>query len=447
MAETPAPPPPPPFHPEFAHHAKPRLRPVRGFPAQAGEHMILGLADARQISDKVVFTHPAAQVILPLMNGERTIDQIVTEVGRGLQRPMLETLVAQLDDAGLLYGPNFDEMLVKMRSDFDRSPNLPPASTATIAEALAGAALGEASTEEERTAAGPDKLRAAFDQWIDQALKDAPDPSFNELPRAIVVPHIDYPRGWLNYASAWGRMRLVDRPDRVIILGTNHFGEGTGVVGCDKGYQTPLGTCAIDTAALEILRSKLGEAFLANRYDHEREHSIELQVPWIQHVLGEDEKGEHVKVLGVLVHDPAVNNGESYDGAGVALEPFVAALREVIETLPGKTLVVASADLSHVGPSFGDQQTLAGDDEAPTQFRNKIFQHDREMIELVRQNKPSELIGSMAWQQNPTRWCSTGNLVATLMAVKPKDVRVLNYAAALDQQGLGMVSSVSMVMN
>jgi len=425
----------------------PRLRPVRGFPAKSGEQMILGLADARQISDKVVFTHPGAQLILPLMNGERTIDQIVTEVGRGLQRPMLETLVAQLDDAGLLFGPRYEEMLQKMRSDFDRAPNLPPASTAAIAEALAGAALGESSTEEQRAEAGPEKLRAAFDQWIDQALKDAPDPSFNELPGAIVVPHLDYPRGWLNYASAWGRLRLVDRPDRVIVLGTNHFGEGTGVVGCDKGYQTPLGTCELDKDVMGLMKSRLGEALFACRYDHEREHSIELQVPWIQHVLGEDEKGEHVRIFGALVHDPAVNNGESYDGKGVALDPFVSALRECLETLPGKTLIVASADLSHVGPSFGDQQTLAGDEEPAAQFRNKIFQHDREMIEMVRQNKPGELVGAMAWQQNPTRWCSTGNMVATLLAVKPREVRVLNYAAAVDQQGLGMVSSVSMVMN
>ncbi len=452
MTDTPAPAPTPPptppqFDPAAAHQQRPKLRPVRGFPAQAGDQTVLGLADARQISDKIVFAHPGAQLILPLMNGERTVDQIVSEVGRGLQRSMLEGLVAQLDDAGLLFGPRFDEMVGKMRSDFDRTPNLPPASTAAIAEALAAAALGEDSTEEQRAEAAPDKLRAALDQWIDQALKDAPDPSFNDLPRALVVPHLDYPRGWLNYASAWGRMRLVDRPDRVIVLGTNHFGEGTGVVGCDKGYQTPLGTCELDESVMALMKSKLGDALFTCRYDHEREHSIELQIPWIQHVLGEDEKGAHVKVFGALVHDPAVNNGDSYDGKGVALDPFVDALREAITTLPGRTLVVASADLSHVGPSFGDQQTLAGDDEAPAKFRDKVFQHDREMIELVRQNKPGELVGAMAWQQNPTRWCSTGNLVATLLAVKPAEVRVLNYAAAVDQQGMAMVSSVSMVMN
>ena len=57
------------------------------------------------------------------------------------------------------------------------------------------------------------------------------------------------------------------------------------------------------------------------------------------------------------------------------------------------------------------------------------------------------IVAAMAWQQNPTRWCSTGNLVATLKTVEPETVAILNYAAALDQQGLGMVSSAAIVIN
>lgn len=447
--DTPAPdaPVPPQFDASQPHQQQPKLRPVRGFPAQAEGKMLLGLSDARQISDRVVFLAPAAQIILPLMDGQRSLEQICAEVGRGLTREILEPLIAQLDDAGLLFGPVYEALLAKVKTDFDATPILPPASTAAIADAFVQAAIGESVTAEQKAAEGPKRLRAAFDEWMAQALKDAPNPSFNELPKAIVVPHIDYPRGWLNYGAVWGRMRVVDRPERVVILGTNHFGESTGVVGCDKGYQTPLGTCDIDGAMLELMNKELGERLFANRYDHEREHSIELQIPWIQHVLGPDDKGAYCKVFAALVHDPTVNSGESYDGKGVGLQAFVAALRKAIAELPGKTLVVSSADLSHVGPSFGDEQALAGDEEAPTQFRNKVFQHDREMLDLVRQNKPDELVSSMAWQQNPTRWCSIGNLVATMMAVQPREVTLLNYAAALDQQGLGMVSSASIVMN
>src|SRR6185295_3809959 len=90
------------------HQQRPKLRAIRGFPARMGEQVVLGLADARQISDKVVFAPPAVQAILPLMNGERTLDEVVTAVGRGLTRQILESFVAQLDEAGLLFGPNFD---------------------------------------------------------------------------------------------------------------------------------------------------------------------------------------------------------------------------------------------------------------------------------------------------------------------------------------------------
>lgn len=442
-----APAPVPPFDASKPHHMKPKLRPVRGFPAQLGQQTVLGLADARQISQKVVFTMPAAQVILPLMDGSRSVDEITGQVGRGLTRPILEQLVAQLDDAGLLFGPTFDGMVAKMRQEFDSSPTLPPASTAAFADALVNQEFGENTTDEQRTEHGPRKMREAFDQWIAKALESAANPSFDELPKAVVAPHIDYARGWVNYANVWGRLRVADRPDRVVILGTNHFGLGTGVTACDKGYESPLGICPADEQFVGELRKRLGDKVFEHRFDHEREHSIELQIPWIQHCLGPDEAGNYCRVVGILVHDPSVNNGESYDGTGIGLQAFVDAMKAILAEIPGKTLIVSSADLSHVGPAFGDQQKLGGDEAEATAFRNRIFQHDREMLELIRQNKPEDLVAAMAWQQNPTRWCSTGNLVAALKLVEPSKVEVLHYAAAMDPQGLGMVSSAAMAMS
>ncbi|MCC6426691.1 MAG: AmmeMemoRadiSam system protein B [Phycisphaerales bacterium] len=437
----------PQFDAALPHQTKPRLRPVRGFPAKAGEQTVLGLADARQISDKVVFTMPAAQLILPMLDGNKSIDEIVTAVGRGLTRPIVEQLVAQLDDAGLLFGPKFDELVVKMKKDFDSTANLPPASTAAFADSLAQQELGENASEAQKGEVGATKLREMFDAWIAQALQKVENPSYNTLPKAIIAPHIDYPRGWLNYAAIWGRLRVVDRPDRVVILGTNHFGEATGIVGCDKGYSTPLGTCEADQALVSAMRQRLGDALYEHRYDHEREHSIELQIPWIQHILGKDDAGNFCKVYGVLIHDPTVNSGESYDGKGIGLDAFIAALRESLAQLGGTTLIVSSADLSHVGAAFGDQvQTLAGEEQTATEFRNKVFQHDRDMLNLVREAKPDELIASMAWQQNPTRWCSIGNLVAAIKIVEPSSIEIVNYAAAMDEQGLGMVSSAAGVM-
>lgn len=449
----------PKFNPSASHMQKPRLRPVRGFPLEVQGQQMLGLADARQISDKMAMLPPAAQFILPLMDGTRGLDEITGQVGRGLTRGVLEHIVAQLDDAGLIEGPTFDEMRAKMRSEFDAQPVLPPSSTAQFADALADAAVNEGleeggtprpATQEERDQLGPVRLRMIMDQWIAAALKDAPKPSFDALPRAVVAPHLDYQRGWINYAATWGRLRVVDRPDRVVILGTNHFGESTGVCGCDKGYQTPLGTCEVDTDLVRELTARLGPEgatrLFQNRFDHEREHSIELQIPWVQHCLGADEQGRFPKVFGALIHDPTVKDGESYDGNGLALNAFVDALRATIAALPGRTLVVASADLSHAGQAFGDQVVLVGDAPEAAQAREKIFNHDRQMLQMVLQNKPQELVAAMAWQQNPTRWCSIGNIVATMMVTQPSTIEWLNYSAAMDEQGMTLVSSASLAM-
>jgi predicted class III extradiol MEMO1 family dioxygenase len=444
--QTPPAPAAPQFDPGSPHHQRPKLRQIRGFSAKANDAPALGLADARQISQRIVFTSPAAQHILPLMDGERSIDDIVNQIGRGLERRSVELLVAQLDDAGLLHGPKFDEMWEEFTSSFDSSENLPPSVTANFADQLAKQDLGEDATDEQIAELAPQKLREVFDQFIEKALENADNPSFDELPRAIIAPHLDYPRGWNNYATVWGRMRVVDRPDRVIILGTNHYGRSTGVCGCDKGFETPLGVCAVDTDIVAKLRHRLGEALFEHRYDHEREHSIELQVAWIQHVLGADEAGNYPKVFAALIHDPAANNGESYDGRGVGLMPFVETMRKVIDELDGRTLIVSSADLSHVGPAFGDQQPMVGESPEAAAARNQILTHDREMLDLLRQKKVEELVASMAWQQNPTRWCSTGNLVATLKIVEPERIEILSYAGAMDPQGAALVTSTAVAM-
>jgi AmmeMemoRadiSam system protein B len=449
----------PPAQPKFdadkPHQMRPKLRRVRGFPVGAQtpdgkQQVLLGLADAQQISDKMVATVPAAQQILPLFDGSHTPGEVASEVGKGLTADFVESLIAQLDDAGLLEGPRFDAMLGAFRTQFDSSDTLPPGSSMQLAEALAAQALGEDATDEQKEALAGEKLAEAMDQWIDQALAKASDPSLDELPRAIVAPHIDYPRGWINYGAIWGRLRVTDRPDRVVILGTNHFGFATGVCGCDKGFESPFGVCAADTELIERLRSALGpedaERLFANRYDHEREHSIELQIPWIQHCLGKDEAGEYAKVFGVLIHDPAVNNGESYDGNGLALQPFVDAMKKVLAELPGRTLVVSSADLSHAGPAFGDQRQLAGDDAEAQAFRQRIARQDQELLKFVVERRPDDLIASMAWQQNPTRWCSTGNLVAALKIVEPEEVKLLSYVAAMDPQGASLVSQAALAM-
>jgi len=441
----------PTFDPNAEHMTRPKLRPVRGFPLQANgpdgqPAQLLGLADARQISDRIVATAPAFQVVLPMMDGSRDIDQIVGEVGRGLQAPQLQTFVAQLDDAGLLEGPTFDKLQAKLRTQFDETDILPPGKTAEYADQLVMAEIGKDATDEQKAGKGPEKLRAWLDECMAKALEKAEQPSFDTLPKAIVAPQADYRLTWPNYATVWGRMRVVDRPDRVVVLGTNNFGTSTGVCGCDKGFASPLGESPADAGLIESLRKSLGDKLFENRFDHEREHSIETQMPWIHHCLGSDDAGNFPPVFAALIHDPVVNNGESYDGNGIGLETFIGAMKSALAELGGTTLFVVSADLSHVGRAYGDQQPLVGDDEQAKSFRDMVVKTDRDHLQSIRDGKVDELVTSIAWQQNPTRWNSLGSLVAAHKIIEPDKVDLINYMAAVDQQGIALVSTAAMAM-
>ncbi|MEM9065476.1 MAG: AmmeMemoRadiSam system protein B [Planctomycetota bacterium] len=439
------------FDPDAAHMVRPKLRAVRGFPLQANgpdgqPKPLLGLADARQISDRIVATAPAFQVVLPMLDGSRSVDQIVTEVGRGLQTDQLQGFVAQLDDAGLLEGPTFEALENKLHQQFDETDILPPGKTAEYADQLVMAAMGQEATDEQKAAEGPNRLRAWLDECMNKALESAQKPSYDALPAVLVAPQADYRLAWPNYAAAWGRARVVDRPDRVIVLGTNNFGACTGVCGCDKGFASPLGESMVDAELVGKLRNSLGDKFFESRFDHEREHSVEAQMPWIHHCLGAGEDGAFPMIFAALVHDPAVNNGESYDGNGVSLEGFVEAVRGAIGELGGKTLIVVSADLSHVGRAYGDQMPLVGEDEEAKSFRDTVVRTDRDHLTSIQDGKLDELITTIAWQQNPTRWNSLGSLVAAHKIAQPSKTEVLNYMAAVDQQGISLVSSAAMAM-
>lgn len=442
------------FDPASERQQRPVLRPIRGFvaPAQGPDGktiQLLGLADAKQISPKVVLTQPAMQAVLPLFNGEHTLDDVVAQVGRGLTRQHLEPFVAQLYDAGLIEGQVFEDMWSQMKADFDSTEVLPPAQTAAMADSIVDQQIqkehGRPATEEEKAELGRERLAAQMTAMMNQSLEKAEDPSFDVLPKAIVAPYVPFAQGFLLYGSLYGRLRVVDRPARIVVLGTNHFGEATGVCGCDKGFRTPMGESPADREMIAFMREKLGEGLFAHRYDHEREHSIELQAAWLQHVFG-DESGQNPPIFAALVHDPVVNDGQSYDGKGVAFQPFVDALRAAIESLPGPTLIVGSAELSHVGPTYGDNVQLAGNAPEVEANRRKVIDQDQALIRMLTENKPMDLVSSLAWQQNPTRWSSTGSIVATMLAAQPSEVRLIQYGGTMDQQGTAMISAVSLAM-
>jgi MEMO1 family protein len=146
------------------------------------------------------------------------------------------------------------------------------------------------------------------------------------VPKALIAPHAGYIYSGPIAAAAYARLAPArELITRVVVLGPSHFvGFGGLAVSSAEAWQTPLGAVAIDRPVVQ----RLIEAKLVGVLDaaHAREHSLEVQIPFLQRALGEF----------ALV--PIV--------AGDASPEAVAALLDTVWGGP-ETLIVISTDLSH----------------------------------------------------------------------------------------------------
>ena len=182
---------------------------------------------------------------------------------------------------------------------------------------------------------------------IDEMLAHVAEPPITDRILAVVAPHAGYqysgPVAAYTYAALRGR-----KFSRVVVIAPSHY-ESFGFSSVYEGdaYVTPLGLVHVDKAFARKLASMSSTLRLSSQ-GHDAtsagaEHAIEVQLPWLQRVLGDFE----------LV--PVVMGDQSYESSralGVALAKLIQS-----ENKNGETLIVASSDLSHFH-TYGDAVTI-----------------------------------------------------------------------------------------
>jgi AmmeMemoRadiSam system protein B len=156
-----------------------------------------------------------------------------------------------------------------------------------------------------------------------------------QCPKALIVPHAGYVYSGPIAASAFALVKpYADRIQRVVLVGPAHrvYVDGLVSPGATR-LRTPLGEMVVDAAAAE---------FPANPTAHAREHSLEVELPFLQRVV------PHAKIVPL---------------AGTRAKPEV--VGAALAKLWGgpETLIVISSDLSHYLPYAEgrrvDEQTCA----------------------------------------------------------------------------------------
>lgn len=170
----------------------------------------------------------------------------------------------------------------------------------------------------------PQQLREMLQPWLksDQVRQPA---------TGVVVPHAGYVYSGMIAGATFARVEV---PQRVVILGPNHHGLGhPAAVYAEGNWLTPLGSVPVDAAfAAALLRSCPGT--VADQAAHRFEHSLEVQVPFLQLC------NEQLRIVPVCLGHLSL---QELLAIGDGLGGLIAADGE-------PTLIVASSDMTHYEP-------------------------------------------------------------------------------------------------
>jgi AmmeMemoRadiSam system protein B len=384
---------------------------------------MLLLRDPLHLSDTTIAIPRPLAPLLGLMDGTR--DEAGLEAalrvraGVRLAHGLLPKLLTDLDEALLLDNERFTAARTEALAAYQRAPFRP-------------VTLDSASFPPD-----PDRAAARLQAYVDAlpplnaAVEDRPI-------RGVISPHIDYQRGGPVYAEVWRAAAQAAREaDLAIILGTDHQGSDGALTLTRQSYATPWGTLPTDVQIVENLAEALGQdAAFAEELHHRGEHSIELAAVWLHFVRD----GQPVPVVPVLCG----SFGAFVAGKGdpATHEPFAATL-DVLHRVLGsrRTLVVAAADLAHVGPAFGDPYGL--DFVAKAQLRNA----DERLLEAIYAGDATSFFDQLKAEGDRRNVCGLPPIYLTLRLLDETCGEPAGYdLCPADPQGLSYVTIAGVIL-
>jgi AmmeMemoRadiSam system protein B len=217
----------------------------------------------------------------------------------------------------------------------------------------------------------------------------------------LVCPHAGYMYSGPVAAHAYYELALDGKPDVVVLFGPNHSGYGSALAVMNEGFwRTPLGDVEIDG---ELANQVVRESRITDIDDsaHSFEHSIEVQLPFLQYLYGSEFK---VVPICFLMQDLS-----SAREVGQA----------VAKVLAGKNgIVIASSDMTH----YESQESAE--------------RKDKMVLEAVKAMDKAKLYSVIEAERVSA--CGYGPIAALMIAAKileAKEAKLLCYKTSGDVIG------------
>jgi MEMO1 family protein len=395
---------------------RPRLRSLEAFPVEQNGERLIGLRDPGGFTDQIALLPIPLLDLVSLFDGEHTIADIseILARRRGGEAPGPEDIakiIERFDEAGFLDSPGFALLKERIESDWLARPHRPAAHAA-------GAYAGEA-----------DALRSQIDGFFTHregpGLPSAGASASRKI-AGLIAPHIDFHRGGPTYG--WAYRALLERSDAdlFVILGTCHAGMTEPFAATLKPYETPLGAAAVDRDVFEALQRRYGHDLLAAETAHRAEHSIEFQAVMLRRLMG-DKPFSILPILASFLHEAIWGEGEPESDPRVPR--FLDALGETLHATRQRVCVIASVDLAHVGPRFGDAEP-----NTPA-FLAHVAGEDRRMLDAVMAGEARAFFESVAADGDRRRICGLSPIYAFLRALPGARGELLRYSQWPDPAG------------
>jgi len=153
--------------------------------------------------------------------------------------------------------------------------------------------------------------------------------AYKEKAISVISPHAGYVYSGKVAGSVFSSITL---PENFVILGPNHQDVSTGISIMRQGvWETPLGDVSINTTLAALIMKQSG-ILKENAESHSQEHSLEVQIPFIQY-LKKNISFVPISIANFATYDDLVELGK--------------AIAEAIREYDQDVLIVASTDMSH----------------------------------------------------------------------------------------------------
>ena len=407
-------------------HSRPTIRAVESIVVPDREHgRVLVLRDTQGVTDAHAVIPPVLVPVVSRFTGRKTCEEIAREasleLGADVPVAAVVELATQLERGLFLDGAPFRE------------------ARARVVQTFAEAAVRPATHAGGAYHREPGKLRRYIEESCLAAANGAPVAASRAGTMvALVAPHIDPWRGAVGYGHAYGALgaALPAEADTFVLFGTSHAPMREPFALCRKAFATPLGDVEADLEAIDALAARAdGFDPYADQFNHKREHSLEFQAVFLKHLRGD----RPLRIVPVLAGLGAQQQTGEDPDRDVRVARFLDGVRALVEERPGRVVVVAGADMAHVGPRFGDAAAYDEDERAALEGA------DRASLERAAAVDAPAFWADVSRDLDERRVCGLAPIWSLLRSVTPAARgEVLHYEQTVDADDGSIVSHAAM---